>query len=277
MEAYVLIDITLAGELQNKFWLQHKGEHSWIEPVYGLDAPTVSPVLITIEGAETAGHLDLMMELLNARRPQLGVSFIESELGFRQMLAHLRTFIFVRTESGEKLTFRFADCIALAALRGVMTTDQWRSIVSPIFSWKIHARDGKLTSLIIPQPGDAAPTPLLFLNSQLAQIKELMSTDQLLFNLRQLHPFESDKLETLVAYELANQARHMWHSAGKADDIDLLLFARSAIATEGKLLETVDLLNVLAQKDLAIVRREIQRLVSGSTSGETILSVSGMH
>ena len=116
MRTYVLIDVTLLGELTNKPWLKRNRQPIWIAPLYGRDAIEVSPVVIDVESAFKNDRTTAMMELVNARIPQFGVSFIDSELSLREMIQHLQKFIFILTADGDELTLRFADCLVLPAL-----------------------------------------------------------------------------------------------------------------------------------------------------------------
>lgn len=259
---YILIDTTLLGEMREKPWLKKNRRPTWITPIYGRDAVAVSPLIIDVERAVQCSRISQMMALVNSQRPQLGVSFIETELSPQDLVWHLKKFIHVVTEDKTELTLRFADCAVLPALSAVATPDQWAVLVAPFKSWKIHGRDEVLKSLPLTQPSELAPTPLEFSDRQVAALREAMGTDQLLAHLRLARPAADSFYQSLQAYEYADQARNMWRAAGHEDGPDLVLFARSVFDTDGQLLGMIGLDQILIQDDLQMVRKDLSRLVA---------------
>lgn len=144
---YIFIDTTLIGAPANTPWMKKRRSPSWIAALYSKKAISVSPVLIDIERAQICDRIDVVMSLVNAEQPQLGISFIETELTLAELCSHLKQFIYIKLEDGTDLTLRFADCAVLEPLSTVLTAEQWCAMVHPIISWKIHGRDGKLKSL----------------------------------------------------------------------------------------------------------------------------------
>ncbi|MBV6325236.1 DUF4123 domain-containing protein [Duganella violaceipulchra] len=262
VSTYILIDTTLIGYPKDKPWTRKPRKLSWLAAFYERDAITVSPILIDIERASFCNRLDAVMMMVNAMRPQLGISFIETELTLPELQEHLRQFIYVKTEDNMELTLRFADCAVLAALSVSLTGEQWSAIVAPFERWKIHGRDGKLKSLPILKSDTPLATPLLLSDGQIASLKSAMSVDQLLANLRKMRPAQSYDYSTLKSYEYAEQARQIWFSVGHKEDTDLLLFARDVFDTDGKLLLQPSLTKVLEQPDPVLRRKELHRMAS---------------
>ena len=259
MRTYVLIDVTLLGELTNKPWLKRNRQPIWIAPLYGRDAIEVSPVVIDVESAFKNDRTTAMMELVNARIPQFGVSFIDSELSLREMIQHLQKFIFILTAEGEELTLRFADCLVLPALATTATPEQWAALVAPFSSWKVHGRDGCLVNLPIKSGTGFEDTPLVFNDTQLAQLKEKMAVDQLLLHLKSTTPSKTSFLTTVKAYELASIARQMWWEAGHEDGLELVRFLSLVFDTKGRILDNSTLPQSLKQKDYEALHLELAR------------------
>lgn len=262
MSTYILIDVTLLGELKNKPWLKRNRQPTWIAPLYGRDAIEVSPVLIDVESAFKNDRATAMMELVNARTPQFGVSFIDSELSLQEMIQHLKKFIFILNADGEELTLRFADCLVLLALATTATPEQWAAMVAPFSSWKVHGRNGSLVTLPMKSGEEFEGTPLVFNDTQLAQIKEKMAVDQLLFHLKSTTPSNSSFLSTVKAYEMANIARQMWWEAGHKDGVELVRFISLVFDTEGRILNNSTLPQSLKKKDYEALHLELARYVS---------------
>lgn len=233
---YVLIDTTLLGDLQTKPWLQKNRRPSWIAAIYGRYAVDVSPVVVNVECAVQCSRISSLMNIVNARRPQLGVSFIETNLTLEKLVEHLRQFICVLTHGGVELTLRFADGVVLPNLASILTPGQWTLMTSPFKSWKVHGRDGNLLSLPIGNSRGSITPPLMLSGAQIRALKDSMSADQLLVNLRMYRSAPPSTYLSAEAFAYASEARRMWHAAGHSDDQDLVLFAAGVFDTEGKLL-----------------------------------------
>jgi hypothetical protein len=257
---YILIDTTLIGEMSNKPWMKKRRTPSWVVALYDRDAIAVSPILVDIERAVLCNVLDVVMELVNVQHPQLGISFIETDLTLGELQDHLRKFIFIKTEDDEELTLRFADSVVLATLSTILVTEQWSSIVAPFKSWKIHGRDGKLKPLPIFAAENKSKPPLLLSDAQIALLGSAMKTDQLLSNLRRMRPGSAADYSTQKAFEYADRARQIWLSAGHEEDTELLLFVRDVFDTDGRLLHHIALSKVLTQTDPTLRRRDLLRI-----------------
>jgi len=257
---YILIDTTLIGNPTNRPWIKKRRRPSWVVALYGREAISVSPILIDIERAIICNAIDAVMGLVNAARPQLGISFIRTELTLVELQSHLREFIYVRTEDSAELTLRFADCVVLPTLCSVLMKEQWSAIVAPFKSWQIHGRDGKLKSLPIYAADSVARPPLLLSEAQVSSFHDAMRTDQLLANLRKMRPGRPFEYSSLSAFEYANQARQTWLSAGHEEDTELLLFTRDIFDTDGRLLRHVALSEILSQPDPVLRRKDLKRL-----------------
>lgn len=261
MKTYLLIDTTLLGDLDSKPWLKRNRQPVWIAPLYGRDAIEVSPVVVDVESAIKNDRMAAMMALVNARTPQVGVSFIETALSLREIVQHLQKFIFILTPDGEELTLRFADCLVLPALATTATPAQWSALVAPFSSWKVHGRDGWLLALPMKSTDVVDAPPFVFSDTQLAALKEAMGIDQLLFNLKNAMPSRSSFLATPKAYELASSARQIWREAGHPDGVELLRFLQLVFETDGKILTAPLLRNFLAQENYALLHEDLTRLL----------------
>jgi hypothetical protein len=261
LSAYILFDTVLLGELCNKPWLKKERRPRWISPIYGRDAIEVSPVVVDIARAIEESRISTMMKMLNARKPQLGVSFIETNLTLKEMVAHWRQFIYVRTDSGSELTLRFADGAVLPVLASVLTPEQWTSITGPFNSWKIHDRDGKLIALPIGAASSTSTLPLTLSSSQLKMLKDSMAADQLLVDLRMHRQLSPNDYSSAVAHRYADQAWRMWTAAGRKEDADLIAFVGGVFDTEGRLLHAPGLSDVLAQSDSEQIRKKLVHMI----------------
>lgn len=88
---YLLVDNSLLHETSREYREANLNSRPmWLEPIYSDRALEVSPLLIDVEAAYDAGDIDRVMVYLNARKPALHVSIIESELKLKNVVQHLR-------------------------------------------------------------------------------------------------------------------------------------------------------------------------------------------
>ena len=144
MPAYILVDTTLIDFPEKKPWVKKNRSPSWITGIYDRDAITASPILIDIERAITCNRIDSMLAIVNSTRPQLGVSFIETDLKLSELRDHLRQFIYIKNDRGEDFTLRFSDCIVISELKKNLTREQWSAISIPFKSWKIRSEERRV-------------------------------------------------------------------------------------------------------------------------------------
>jgi hypothetical protein len=263
---YVLIDTTLLGDLHNKPWLQKNRRPSWIAAIYGRYAIDVSPVVVDVQRAVQCSRIFSLMNIVNARRPQLGISFIETTLTLEKLVEHLRQFICVLTRGNVELTLRFADGVVLPTLASILTPEQWALMTAPLKSWKVHGRDGNLLSLPMGNAPSSIKPPLMLTGAQLRALKDSMGTDQLLVNLRMYRSAPSSTYLTAEAFAHATEARRMWHAAGHSDDQDLVLFAAGVFDTDGRLLRASGIEETLAGSERTKIRETLQRMVELNTT-----------
>jgi len=86
IRSYILIDTTLLGYPVDKPWIKRRRKPTWVAAIYGRDAIVVSPILIDVERVWHCNRIDAVMALVNATSPQLGISFIETELTLNEVL-----------------------------------------------------------------------------------------------------------------------------------------------------------------------------------------------
>ncbi|WEF32286.1 DUF4123 domain-containing protein [Pseudoduganella chitinolytica] len=259
LATYLLIDTALIDP-PVKLWTR-KHRPAWLVPLYERDALVVSPLLIDLAQAHAADAIGEVMALANAFRPQLHLSIIDSSLPLQELAGHLRRFIYFVNEQGEELTLRFADCLVLAALATVLTPEQWALFNSPIPSWKVHQRNGVLTQLPCAGVAPDAALPLLLSEQQVAALKDALAVEQLLANLRTMRPGHQFAATPLAEYEMARWSRDLYRSFGHTDNATLMLLARGAFDTRGKLLRMPEMHRVLAWDDIEAVREGIARCV----------------
>lgn len=261
-KSYILIDTNLLGESCEKFWIKKERHPNWIAPLYGRNAIEVSPIIIDIEQALQASKMSVVMKMVNAQQPQLGISFIESTMPLVKIVKHLQNFIYVRTTANKELTLRFADCAVLPALATVFNPSQWAALTKPFKSWKIHDRDGNMVSLPIIVCGNVSELPLILLDDQIFDLRELMAADQLLFNLRIRRPAENSIYLNSIGHEYAAQSRSIWYAAGNIDDADLILFTEYIFESKGHMLRSPNLLSVVANKNRSEMHASLRKMVN---------------
>jgi hypothetical protein len=262
MNTLILLDLALIDGAHIASRYSESALPSWIAPVYNEDAYSVTPLLIDVDGARDAGEAESMIALVNARKPQLHASFIDTEFELAELTRHFRQFICIKTEAGDELTLRFADCAVLPVLASYLNSSQWATLTAPMGRWLVHGRDGRLKELSVARPGQQpASTPLVLTDEQIARIKDAMGTDRLLANLRNLRPAEPLGRSSEEAYRWASEARAMWSAAGRADDALLLVLARGIFQTNGRILNLPSLRQMLTNPDPASLRKDLRQLV----------------
>jgi len=259
---FLLIDSAMIGDALPMPWASKRRCPDWVLPLYDRKAGTVSPVLIDIEAARAAGRMREVMAFANARRPQLHLSLIDTLVSLDQLCEHLRRFIYFVDEQGKEYTLRLADCAVLPALMAALTPAQWAAITAPIRSWRVHGRDGVLFELPMPKASPDDILPLILSHQQLAALKDAMGVDQLLANLRMMRPGHQFAATPVAEYEMASKARQMWHAAGRADDATLMLLARGAFDTGGRILLLPGMPAILAGADVEVMRKKIAECVA---------------
>jgi len=259
---YLLIDSAMIGDALPMPWASKRRCPDWARPLYDRKAGTVSPVLMDIEAARASGRMSDVMAFANARRPQLHLSLIDTLMSLDQLCEHLRRFIYFVDGQGKEYTLRLADCAVLPALMAALTPAQSAAITAPIRSWKVHGRDGALFELPKPTSAPDETSPLTLSQQQMAALKNAMGVDQLLANLRTMRPGHQFAATPLAEYEMASKARQMWHAAGREDDATLLLLARAAFDTGGKILWLPSMPLILAELDDKVVREKIAACVA---------------
>lgn len=259
---FLLIDSAMIGDALPMPWASNRRCPNWVRPLYDRKAGAVSPVLLDIDAARAAGRMRDVMAFANARQPQLHLSVIDTLASLDQLCNHLRRFIYFVDEQGKEYTLRLADCAVLPALMTVLAPAQWAAITAPVSCWRVHGRDGSLFELSKPaaQPDDTAP--LMLSRQQMAALKDAMGVDQLLANLRTMRPGQQFAATPLAEYQMASKARQMWRAAGREDDATLLLFARGAFDTAGKILRLPNMPSILADGDVDVVRKKIAECVA---------------
>ncbi|MDB5973802.1 MAG: hypothetical protein JWR07_562 [Nevskia sp.] len=255
ISSFLLIDGTLAGAVPGGPVLSGDGRPGWLHTLYPDEAAAVSPIVIDMDAAQIASQLDQMMALVNAVRPQLHVSIIDTALSHVQLIEHLRHFCSIRTELGKTFTLRFADCAVLPVLSTILNPKQWTAILGPVTRWCVHGRDGALLTLPLADAAiPPAPTPLLLTSQQLEELAEATAPDMLIAHIRDAR--HGDDLPGTVAEQhlWATEAHLAWRAAGNADDLVLRWLTAAALDTQGAVLRLRSLHALLAQPEQGAIR-----------------------
>ncbi|AVR94274.1 DUF4123 domain-containing protein [Pseudoduganella armeniaca] len=268
LATYLLIDTALIESPPRVLcWTNAKRRPAWLVPLYERQALVVSPLLIDLGQAHAAGAMAEVMALANGRKPQLHLSIIHTTLPLPALAEHLRRFIYFVNEQGEELTLRFADSLVLAALATVLTPEQWAVLIGPIPSWQVHQRNGVLARLPPALVAPDAALPLVLSEQQVTALKDALAVEQLLANLRTMRPGQKFAATPLAEYEIARWSRDLFRSFGHTDNATLMLLARGAFDTRGRILQTPELRRVLALGDIEAVREGIARCVQSQRPG----------
>lgn len=262
MNTFILVDSALLDGGADMLALTDGLNSGWMAPLYDPEAYAVTPLLVDVDAAVSLGKVDLVMAMVNARRPQLHVSVIDTDLTLPELAHHFRQFIHIETEAGEELTLRFADSAVLPALALHLSAGQWCALAAPFATWHVHERDGSLKALPLADPKhDLSPIPFILTSEQIEALKDAMGTDRLLVNLGDMRLGESLGRNPMEAFRWASEARRIWLASGRADDALLLKFAQGVFDTKGRILRLSHLTALVAQPDLEKVWDDLRELV----------------
>lgn len=266
---YLLVDNSLLHETSREYREANLNSRPmWLEPIYSDRALEVSPLLIDVEAAYDAGDIDRVMVYLNARKPALHVSIIESELKLKNVVQHLRRFIFILDPEGRQLTLRYADCSVIATLAFILTKTQWATLKSPISRWGIHSRAGSIIELPLAESDEYLLTPLRLEREQLAALDEASEPDHFIAKVKMMNHGKEfpGNVEEQHAWTLA--ARQIWRSANNSNKIYLINLTKAALVTRGEILYRRDLQECMALEGISMFRERLKEIVSNIRGGE---------
>ena len=227
----------------------------WLLPVYDEAAVSVSPLVIDIQAAYDCGELAAMMIMLNAARPQVHVSLIDTSLSHPGLVQHMRRFIMIRTDDGRALTLRFADCLGLPVLAATFSAEQWSAFASPIKRWCVHGRNGALCDLpLADRQKTPALTPLVLTGRQLEALAEATAPDEMIADIREMRHNVGMRGSSLEQHKWASEARQLWRSAGNVDKLVLRWLTAAAVDTRGAVFDQRQIPSLLALHDTAAIR-----------------------
>mgnify|MGYP001046975486 CR=1 FL=1 len=258
---YILIDTTLIGHQKNNYWIRKNNNSKWLRTIYDKRAISVTPILIDVERAYSSNKISIVMDLVNSMFPQLGISFIDTNLTLQELQRHLQKFIYVKTEDHRELTLRFSDCLVISELANFLKEEQWASIITPFESWKIHGKTGKLLDLPMSRLRSPSVTPLILSKAQISAVKNSMGAYQLLMNIDNAWPNFLKSFSKLLAYEYASKARDIWLSTGHLENVQLVLFTLFVFKTQGWLLNHPALNKILNQRDEELICGELEEII----------------
>ena len=264
---YLLIDNGLLEEVSASYTeVDSKNRPLWLEPIYPDHALAVSPLLVDLDAAYEAGDIDRVMSYVNARKPALHVSIIETESGLEQIAQHLRRFIFIVSPDDKQFTLRYADCTVLAPLSVALTTAQWATMKGPISRWGVHDRSGTLTSLPPTEPVAYAPTPFCLNHEQLAALDEASEPDHGIAKVKMMGHGLPLPGNTAEQHAWALAARQVWRTAGNSNALILLFLTESSLISRGAILRRSEIQHFLAMDEATAFREKLQDLIKEMTA-----------
>lgn len=198
------------------------------------------------------------MSYVNACKPALHVSIIETVLSFEQIAQHLRRFIFIVSPEGKQLTLRYADCTVLAPLAFVLTAAQWATMKGPISRWGIHDRSGALVQLPLAELVAHAPTPFFLDHDQLAALDESSEPDHYIAKVKTMINGMPLPGNTKEQHAWALAARQAWRAAGNTNSLILLFLTEATLISRGEILRTPEIQETLAMNESRAFRHKIQ-------------------
>lgn len=262
VSSYLLIDNGLLEEVSASYTeVDSENRPFWLAPIYPDHALAVSPLLVDLDAAYEAGDIDLVMGYVNARKPSLHVSIIETELNVEQIAQHLRRFIFIVSPDGKQFTLRYADCTVLAPLVSVLTAAQWATMKGPISRWEIHDRSGTLIQLPPAEPVANAPTPFCLDHDQLAALDEASEPDHCIAKVKMMRNGSPLPGNTAEQHAWALAARQAWRDAESSNSLILLFLTEAVLISRGEILRTPGIQNSLAMNESSAFRNKMQLVI----------------
>lgn len=261
---YLLIDNGLLQEVSAGYAeADAKRRPIWLAPVYAERALEVSPLLLDVEAAYEAGDIEQVMGYLNARRPALHASIIETGLTLGELVRHLRRFIFIVDPDGKQFTLRYADCAVLAPLSSVLTPAQWAAMSGPMTYWAIHDRSGSIVELP-PTGPDRAPTPFCLDSKQLALLDEASEPDHSIAKAKMLRHGGDFPGTVVEQHAWARAARDIWQAVGNINPLFLTLLTEAALITRGGILKRNEVREFLEINNVDKFSTRMEELVTSS-------------
>lgn len=259
---YLLIDNGMLDEVSASYAEDApESRPAWLAPIYPERALAVSPLLVDLEAAYEGGDLDRVTYFVNARKPALHVSVIESALDIRQLAHHLSRFIFILDPQGKQFTLRYADCAVLAPLSELLTPVQWATMRAPVARWHIHHRSGALVPLPPAEATAVAPTPLCLGQDQLLALDEASEPDHVIAKVNMMRNGEALPGNAVEQHEWAQAARRAWRAAGNAHPPILMFLTEAALLTRGAILRRQKVAELLATNEVSVFRTKLRKLV----------------
>jgi len=263
MFVHLLIDNGLLEEVSASYTeVDSKNRPLWLAPIYPDHALAVSPLLVDLGAAYEAGEVDMVMSYVNARKPALHVSIIETKLNLEQIAQHLRRFIFIVSPEDKQFTLRYADCAILAPLSSVLSAAQWATIKGPISRWKIHDRSGTLIQLPLAEPVASASTPFRLDQDQLAALDEASEPDHCIAKVKMMRHGKPLPGNTAEQHAWALAARQAWRAAGNSDSLILLFLTEAVLVSRGEILRTPGIQSSLAMNKSDAFRDKLQTIIT---------------
>lgn len=261
LKLYLLVDNSLLHAASADYTeTDAKSRPAWLMPIYADHALAVSPILIDMEAAYEAGDLDQVMGYLNAHRPALHVSFIETEVSPDRVAKHLQRFIFILDPEGKQFTLRFADCAVLSPLSSVLSEAQWATMKGPIARWGIHDRLGRILQLRLVTAEADGITPLCLNRDQIATLDEVSEPDHCIAKVKMMHHGAELPGSAEEQYVWAHAARETWLASGNSNSLFLLFLTEAALVSRGQLLRRNETRGLLLIDDASSFRRKLQEL-----------------
>jgi hypothetical protein len=200
------------------------------------------------------------MGFLNARRPALHVSIIETGLDLEQLARHLRRFIFIVDPHGKQFTLRYADCAVLAPLSSLLTAAQWATMKGPITRWGVHDRSGAVVQLPPAEPNATEPTPFCLDHDQLAALDEVSEPDHYVAKVEMMRNGAALPGNAEERHAWAQAARQAWRAADNPNPLVLLFLTEAALLTQGEILRRLEVNELLSMNEASAFRNKLREL-----------------
>lgn len=258
---YLLVDNGLLAEVSAGYTEPDlRSRPTWLASIYSERALAVSPILIDLEAAYEAGALDQVMGYVNALRPALHVSIIETDLDLEQTAQHLRRFIFILDPESKQFTFRYADCTILALLPSVLTPEQWGYMAGRMTRWQIHDRLGAIVPLPSTNFIETVSIPLRLESDQLAALDEASEPDHYIAKVKMMGNHERLPGTQAEQHAWAQAARELWRASEHKNSLALMLLTEATLKTRGEILLQRETKYLLAISEIDAFHTQLNQL-----------------
>lgn len=211
------------------------------------DIEAVSPTLLALSTHSSEALAQEVARLLRHGEGRPMLSFVQSSLEMRDLVAAWQDVKWVHTEDSQRFLWRLADTRVLSSLAQTLQPQNWARICKPLQAWHIVGREGDLQALEMPKTSESLGA-FQINDKELALLLDAAQPDALINTLFEQIPdvlptgADQAKVHTWVrrACDLAGQR-------GLDATSDQLALAAAACLTEGRMLDDPALPGLLAR------------------------------